>query len=178
MTLSEMFSCFKKSAKRLEVLQEYHMDGGEWDTYQKYLKGEPIHIFGELKEWNDMLLAWSNDGKIVERVRVIDSPLSDYLRYQIDLGYLPSALSGQTVNFISRERYNKIVKKYGLKNDIWIFDDEYAFELVYDEKGAFIESHEIDCSLSSQLYNDLALETVPLEHVVKQIRLHKIEIKI
>lgn len=169
MNLSEMFLKFKRSAKRLEILQEYHMDGDEWDTFQKYRNGYPTPIFNELDEWNNQIKEWSKQGKTVERIRVIDSPLTDYLKYQIDLGYLPSALCGQSVRFVSKKVFDA-VNKYNIKNDIWIFDDKHAFEMIYDKNGVFIESREVNSENPVLFYNELYDSSRTLEYVIKQIR--------
>lgn len=175
MKLADAFSSFKKSARRLELLQEYHIDGNEWETFRKFKAGEPTAIYEELAEWNSLLDSWTKRGISVDRIRVIDNPLSDYLKYQIDLGYVPSALCGQSVRFISRDRFNEISK--GLINtDFWLFDDEFVFELVYDEKGAFLESREVKEEFYKSLYQELFQCSISLEEVVKQIRRQRIDI--
>lgn len=175
MNLSEAFSKFKRSAKRLELFQEYHMAGQEWDSYQKYLRGEFVPIFDDLKEWNEQLLEYKKQGKMVERIRLIKVPVSSYLKFEIDIGYLPSSLYGQQVKFILEKDFDLLNVDH-LKNDFWIFDDEIVFEMLYDENGAFCDSKRIDGILEKKLYNSLCKKAKPLEAVAKQMRLQKMEI--
>ncbi len=175
MNLSDAFSMFKKSAKRLELFQEYHMEGQEWDSFHMYLSGKYVPIFDDLSEWNNQLLEYKSQGKTVERIRLIKSPVSSYLRFEIDLGYLPSSLCGQKVKFISEMDF-KLLNKDNLKNDFWIFDDEIVFEMLYDEKGAFYGSKQVEGRLEKELYSRLCEKAKPLEMVTRQMRLHPLEI--
>lgn len=171
MTLSELFSNFKTSAKRLELLQEYHV-GEEWENFEKYRKGFPVPLFDEQKQWNEQIREWKNQGKTVERIRLIDSPVSDYVKFEIEIGYLPSALCGQNVKFVSRKKFNQN-NPDKIKKDFWIFDDSIVFEMNYDEKGSFLGGQVVEGSPYIKLYNDLSSHTVSLENIIKQIRLQK-----
>lgn len=176
MDIGEAFAGFKKSAKRLEILQEYRIEGDEWDTFTKFQAGQPTPVYAELEEWMSMLDAWHKDGKEVERIRVIENPLTSYLKYEIDLGYIPSALHGQKVYFISKEKFERICQNK-IRSDFWIFDDEIVFELLYDERGSFLGNREISSNNYSTILNELKKNAIPLEQVVQQIREQKVAIK-
>lgn len=178
LTLDEAFSSFKKSAKRLELLQEYHIeDGGEWEFFQKFQNGENCPLFEELVEWNKMLSTWKSEGKTIERVRLIESPITDYLKYEIYTAYLPSEFAGQKVNFVSREEFDKL-NKNNLNKDFWIFDDKYVFEMIYDEKGAFLDAKLVEGSAQKKLYENLKKVSHSMQEVMKQIRMQEIKVKI
>lgn len=177
MDISEAFATFKRSARRLEILQEYRIEGDEWDTFAKFQAGQPTPIYAELAEWIEMLDGWYKDGKEVERIRIIENPLTSYLKYEIDLGYIPAAMHGQKVNFVSKSKYEQI-SKGKIHSDFWIFDDEIVFELLYDENGAFLQSKEVPGIGCKKLIDELRAFSVPLDLVVKQIREQKVELKL
>ena len=168
MTLGEAFSSFKKSAKRLEVLQEYHIEGGELEQYNNFCEGKKVEEFDDLKEWNKFIRQSTEQGKIIERIRVVKNPVSKYIKFEIELGYISSQKCGQVVDFISFEKFNKI-NKTNINNEFWIFDDEIIFEMIYNEKGEFLKSNQVFGKEYIELYNDLKRQSVPLETVVKEL---------
>lgn len=177
LNLGDLFSSFKKSAKRLELLQEYHIEGDEWDSFQKFVNGETSCSYPELVEWNEQLAEWTKQGKTIERVRLLDSPLSNYLKYEIFEGYVPSSQVGQKINFISRKQLEKVAGKKKLK-DFWIFDDKYVFEMDYDENHNYCGGRIVDGTAEKEIYQKLLEVSTPLETVLKQIRLQKTKIKL
>ena len=177
LSLGELISTFKKSAKRLEILQEFHIEGGEWENFQKFKRGEVAPAFPELVEWKEQLAEWTKQGKTVERVRVFENPLSDYLKYEILEAYAPCALSGQKVNFVSRKQLEKVVGKKQVK-DFWIFDDKYVYEMDYDENHNYCGGRIVDGTAEKEIYKKLLENSISLETVLKQIRLQKTKIKL
>lgn len=177
MDIGEAFATFKKSAKRLELLQEYRIEGDEWDTFTKFQEGQATPIYAELAEWMEMLDAWQKDGKEVERIRVVENPLTNYLKYEIELGYIPGALHGQKVNFVSKQKFEEI-SRGSIHTDFWIFDDEIVFELLYDSRGAFLCNREVPKGIYKQLLDELRKNSVPLDIVVKQMREQRVELKL
>ena len=177
MTLSEAFLNFKKSEKRLEVLQEYYIEGGELKQYNNYCECKRVEELDDLKEWNEFIRQSTEQGKIIERIRVLKNPVSSYLKYEIEHGFVPSQEYGQKVRFVSESIYKKL-NKSAIKNEFWIFDDEVIFEMVYSKKGDFIKSCQVFGQEYIELYNRLFQISVPLESVSKQIRLSKLTLKI
>lgn len=174
--LDYLVANFKKSAKRLEVLQEFHIEGDEWDYFQKFLNGEVFKPYPELNEWNKQIDEWTKQGKKIERVRVIANPLSNYLKYEIEEAYKLGTLMGQKVNFVSQSDFKKIVGKQKV-GDFWIFDDKYVFEMHYDENHDYIGGQLVDGQKEREIYNKLHEVSKPLEYVLKQIRTQKTKIK-
>ncbi len=168
MNLTEAFESFKKSAKRLEILQEFSIEGGEKEQYENYCNGEKVCEFAELKEWNNLIKMQTEKGKKIERIRVVKNPVSKYIKFEIELGYISSQKCGQEVDFISFEKFNKI-NKTNINNEFWIFDDEIIFEMIYNEKGEFLKSNQVFGKEYIELYNDLKRQSVPLETVVKEL---------
>ena len=79
--LNRLFLNFSYTAYRLEVRAAYGV--AEEDVpYQKYLAGEDPGTQW-LKPWLDLMAEQAQQGKRVRRVRVVDDPPSDYLRWEI-----------------------------------------------------------------------------------------------
>lgn len=175
LSLGDMFEKFQKSAKRLELLQEYNIEGQEKETFDNYIKGQVVTPYEELKEWNSLVKTWTSNGKTVERVRVIASPLSVYLKFEIELGYLPSFLFGQDVYFIDKIKYENLNHNKNNK-DFWIFDDEYVFIMEYDENGKFQNSYQVEGDDYIKLYNSLKSNAISLDEFLVKYRDCKINI--
>lgn len=177
LSLGDLFSSFKKSAKRLELLQEYHIEGDEWDSFQKFINGEAVSPYPELAEWNEQISEWRKQGKTIERIRLLENPLSEYLKYEIFEAYVPGTIVGQKINFVSPKQLEKVVGKKKLK-DFWIFDDKYVFEMDYDENHNYCGGRIVDGVEEKEIYQRLLEISQPLETVLKQIRLQGTEIKL
>lgn len=175
LSLNDMFDKFQKSAKRLELLQEYNIDGQEKETFMNFINGQVVKPYGQLIEWNSLVKAWTSSGKTVERVRVIASPLSIYLKFEIELGYLPSSLSGQNVYFIDKKNYENL-NLNKINKDFWIFDDKYVFIMEYDENGKFQNSYQIESDDYIKFYNSIKSNAVALDAFLIKYRDCKINI--
>ena len=176
-TLGGLFSTFKKSAKRLELLQEYHIEGDEWTSFQKFVNGETCLSYPELEEWKQQISDWTKQGRTIERVRLLTSPLSDYLKYEILEGYAPCDAFGQKIYFVSEKQLEEVVGKRKLK-DFWIFDDKYVFEMDYDKSNNYCGGRLVDGAEEKAIYQKLRKKSQPLEKVLRQIRLQKTDVKL
>ncbi len=177
MNLSDAFNNFKKSAKRLEVLQEFSIDNGEKEQFENFCEGKEFCEYDELIEWNKLIDENTKRGKIIERIRVVKNPISLYLKFEIENGYITSKKFGQKVNFVSYKNYKKL-NKNKINNEFWIIDDKLIFEMIYNEKGEFIASQQVFDKSYIEFYENLKKESIPLEEVVKQLRSGKTIIKI
>jgi hypothetical protein len=84
-------------------------------------------------------------GKSWERVHVVDHPLSEYLRYELE-GYVESQAAGEQIKIADRAADESLT---GLGDDFWLFDgdspDAYAVLMRYDEAGHFVGfEHTVD----------------------------------
>jgi len=133
--LGTMFSTFTKSAFRLETLPEYRVLE-EQAELERYLAGEPLPDVGELAPWLELLKSSTDAGKIVERVRVVPEPLTPYVRFEIEWGYLYNAEGGERIGVIPDLAFSALdVSTHG---DFWLFDDEVVFAMHYDEHGVWL----------------------------------------
>jgi hypothetical protein len=90
----------------------------------------------------------------MQRVRVVSHPLSDYERFELSL-YPHSVRAGEQIYVHERWSITEIAL---YEVDFWLFDNQTAFILYYDESGSFLEaSPEYNVKLYRRI-RDLALE--------------------
>jgi hypothetical protein len=168
----KMFSTFKESAYRVEALSQYRIEGGEWEEFQKYKEGY-IKDYSSLNEWVASLQRWKQEGKEMKRIRVIDSILSDYEKYEFETGYVLTGVSGENIRVVNREIYNQLATPE-IKGDYWLFDMKYLLEMKYDQEGRFLGGELVEdekiVEIHKKLFFELEKHTIPYIEVVKQIR--------
>ena len=125
---------FHRTAFRLEVRDAYAVpsDGGD---FARYLAGEPAPDTVRKSAWLDTLRAEREAGKVRQWVHVVHGPISDYLRYEMEWGYLPNLRAGAQVRILDLA---ELTRPDGLVNaDFWLLDDETAVLMHYDDEGRF-----------------------------------------
>ncbi|MCK5040104.1 MAG: hypothetical protein KAR87_03995 [Candidatus Aenigmarchaeota archaeon] len=141
--LTNLLESFNKEYFRLELLECYRVEE-EWDSFQKFLKGETILENKNIKRYFERVHRYSKEGKKTIRLHVVPTKLSDYLKFEITIGYIPLAKAGELVYLMSEKNYNEIVNQIEFKPiDYWLFDDKYIIEMLYDSEGRFLEEREV-----------------------------------
>ncbi len=130
---NELWSTFRRSAFRLETLPWYRMpdDAGE---LERYLSGATLPA-GYNTDWHADIQGWAADGKILQRVRVVRPPLTDYERFEFDWAYPGNLAAGEDTRMLDGAKADEL----GLPNwDFWFFDDHLVRKQVYTEDGTFV----------------------------------------
>ncbi|PZS40044.1 MAG: hypothetical protein DLM62_05000 [Pseudonocardiales bacterium] len=70
------------------------------------------------------------------RVHILDQPLTAYLRFEL-CGYLSNREAGEEIYVVDRDTHPDLGD---LHEDFWLYDDEIAVRVVYDEEGRFLRS--------------------------------------
>lgn len=125
---------FHRTAFRLEVRDAYAVatDGGD---FARYLAGEPAPDAARKNAWLDTLRAERQAGKVRQWVHVVHGPLTDYLRFEMEWGYLPNLQAGAEVRILDLAEQSR---PGGLvDHDFWLLDDEAALIMHYDSAGTF-----------------------------------------
>jgi hypothetical protein len=128
-------SRFTLRAFRLETLDAYDVgdDGGD---VARYLRGEPEPDPERKGAWLARLQAEKSAGKVRQRVHVLRGPLSDYLRYECEWGYLPNVAAGEDVRILDlAERPRPALLE--VDHDFWLLDDQVIVRMHYDQCHRF-----------------------------------------
>jgi hypothetical protein len=138
MTPQEFDACFdrfKRTAFRLETLPEY-IAPGELERIEAFMRGEarPERSVRTAPWLARIALSTVSEGKQWCRVRLLDDPLTEYERYQLQ-GYAESQAAGEEIRIIPRRDMY-----VPLTPDFWLLDDAAIVFLSYDANGRWLGS--------------------------------------
>jgi hypothetical protein len=117
---ADLFRQFSRSAWRWEA-QGIYRQPDEVEPWQRWRDGVPVATDRDwLAPWLDMVRTATKAGKRFERVRKITDPITEYLRWQMDV--TPANIdAGEDIRLMSEAEANRL----GLPaEDFWLFDDE------------------------------------------------------
>ncbi|MGK4582354.1 DUF6879 family protein [Kitasatospora sp. HPMI-4] len=128
---NRLFQTFESSAFKMETKDRYDVDG-ERDVFRSFLEG------GEMPEdWEDSpwVRSMTDTGKTLQRVHIICSPLSDYLRFELGWGYVGNSRAGEDIRII--DLAGREIS--GLPDhDFWLFDDSRVYRMHYGVDDEFL----------------------------------------
>ena len=137
--LDQLFKTFEHTAFRLEVRDRYDAPYSA-ESVKRFLAGNPEDPDNRtwFKSWTDMIREITDEGKLVERVRVVSVPLSDYSRYSLWSAQTNNA-AGEDIRFLARDHAE------GLPNyDYWLFDSRQLVWMHFDDEDRFVGAEIID----------------------------------
>lgn len=142
---ADAFSTFRRSAFRLEWLQNYQNEE-EQKLLQVFLKEGPSKSRpSEFNDWCAEIANGRANGKLFQRVRRVEFPLTEYTRFEISDGYRFSVEVGEDVRVLEGSHTNLNLPNHENEvKDFWIFDDNLCFELEYDHQGCFVAVHKVE----------------------------------
>lgn len=130
---SQLFESFQHSLFRFEQLPEYST-GVEDEPLQRWRAHEDPPADIADTPWQSELRQWRFEGKTMQRVRAMASPMTDYLRMGVEWWYPHNIEAGE-------ETFGLDVAKVEFelpKEDFWLFDDEIVAIMHYGPDGRFI----------------------------------------
>jgi hypothetical protein len=143
--LDDCFSTYRLSAIRLECLPEY-LGHGEAESFKAWRERRPrpersVRNNDYLREVAADVL----DGRARGRVRIVDEPLSEYVRWEL-LSYAENAVAGEEIHIAVRQGGSeKAQRDLAGAADFWLFDqgeeDERAVLVHYSGDGSFASAH-------------------------------------
>lgn len=126
---------YTRSAWRLETLDDYRV-GSDGSDVDRYLAGEPDPDPGRKNPWLAELRAERATGKRRGRVHMLTTPLSDYLRYECEWGYVPNSDAGEDIRILD---LTTTPRPAGIPDeDFWLLDDEHVLRMVYGPDHRFL----------------------------------------
>lgn len=131
-TWQDFYDAFtgRRRAFHLEMRDEYHVEQ-EAEPFAKWLAGEPDD-YAWRSEWLQFITDTMASGVMVQRVRVVSEPPTDYLRWAMscDPGNLKA---GEDVRYLPRQQLVGIALP---PEDFWLFDDELLVLSLFEPDGS------------------------------------------
>lgn len=120
---------FQHTAWRLETRRAYAADQRS-ESYQRFLRGEDRQADPD-NPWSVMVRQVTAQGRRIERVRLLDDPLTENQRYS--LGSVKENLAaGEDIRYLLRAQ----AQTHGLpEDDFWLFDSRLIARFCWDESG-------------------------------------------
>lgn len=127
----ELFRNVEHTAYRLEVRTSYGIPE-EDEPYRRFLEGADPGL-GWFEPWLELMREETGKGKRVERVRVIDEPPSDYLRFEL-WGTPYNLAAGEDIRYLARAQAAALqLPAY----DYWLFDSRTVARLQFGDHDRF-----------------------------------------
>lgn len=137
MDTNNPFETFEKSAFRLEGLPQYRVTE-EIDAFKHFEKhGKVPDNIGS--KWAKTVAKNISEGKIMERLRLLSDPLSNYENFEIHA--YSGIKAGENINIAKRDDYD-------YKYDFWFFDKKWITRMNYATDGSFIDFDSLKASMS------------------------------
>jgi hypothetical protein len=133
----QQFKSFDASAFRLEVLQEY-AEPSESEAFEVFKReGSTVRAF--IADWCELVREHITNGRNMSRVHLVDLPLSDYIRFEIEGAYRHTAQAGEQIFLVDRAKLDPGLLSLG-NEDFWLFDDSRVMIQDYDDTGRLMQS--------------------------------------
>lgn len=149
----QFFSSFTTSAFRLETLDSYDVDeDDEREAVKLFEMGEDLPDWYASRSWTGFVRDATAAGKSVERVHLLPNHLTNYLKFEIDWGYVTNERAGE-----------RIWLKHGSMpgvTDFWLFDNSRAIVMEYDRAGHFLGGTLTDEQDDVEMYTRLREEAL------------------
>lgn len=165
-----LFDCFEREAFRLELRDHYSVDT-EREEFARYLRGEPLSEH-QNRGWCEYVRSMVQQGKKVSRVHIMSMPLTPYLRFEIDWGYVFSSTAGEEIFLLPRPKLTDVsILRFG---DFWLFDKEQLVRMDYTGEGAFrhaeFDNDPDSLQRARSIRERLMVEAIPLRQYLAQQR--------
>jgi hypothetical protein len=129
---------FQRSAFRLEALPAYHVpQEAEWFAeWQR--SGRLPELTPDNDSWCKLVREAKSAGRLMQRVRVVSSPLTDYERFELAM-FRDSVAAGEDIRIAER----RVITEFDDLTDFWAFDGQVIL-LHYDPVGRFLGTDHIN----------------------------------
>ena len=126
-----LFRSFQRTAFRLETQGEYR-ELVEQEPLRRFRNGEPADD-SWLNPWTDNVRVATRHGRRFQRVRVLTDPLTDYLRFEMDLALRANIPAGEEIRSLTMAKAKDLGIPIGL--DLWMFDDDRVGVMHFGNQG-------------------------------------------
>ena len=138
-TFGRLFSGFKNTAFRLELLSEYNVES-ERPYFEAFLLNPdqaPPSDFNT--DWHDILKAAALRGAVIYRCRAMGE-ITPYMEFEKAWGYKISNSLGEQIRTLAITELREIAKDNAVAiiKDFWLFDNADCYFIEYDFFGTFL----------------------------------------
>lgn len=121
---------------RVETLSRYRSasDGTELD---RFLNGEAEPDRAGKAAWLDRIRADTASGRRWRRLRVVEPPLTDYVRYSCEWGYTDNSAAGEEVRVLDLSAAPSGADAVTGIGDFYVLDGGHVVVMRYDRSGGF-----------------------------------------
>jgi len=123
----------KQEVFRLEHLRLYKVEA-DLVEFERWRRGQSTAADDPSNDYWQQLQELHDRGVASRRVRVVDFPPTEYLRYEIDF-YRGSMSRGEDILFIERAPAIDCMQSTVVTQDFWLFDHTVALLWKYDKSG-------------------------------------------
>ncbi|MFG1793441.1 DUF6879 family protein [Nocardia sp. NPDC049149] len=127
--LDELFRSPWQRAFHLE-LQDTYTTSDEFEPLRQFLADEPEDTVWQ-QQWLDLIREITGSGKIVQRLRVVTEPHTDYTRWALSVSPRNIA-AGEEIRWLPRHTIDASLLT---ADDYWLFDDHLAAFSVFTPDG-------------------------------------------
>jgi hypothetical protein len=120
---------------RLETLPMYNAASDDQD-FHRYLRGEPQPTASVKPAFLNRLRADVTAGKQWRRVHSLRHPLTDYLRYECEWGYVYNVQAGEQVRILDLDAHH-LPEFEHLVSDFFVLDHKHVVRSFYDDHRRF-----------------------------------------
>jgi hypothetical protein len=149
------FRDFQRSAFRLETLPQYLVEP-ERESFARFKATGELPPKGHNEAWHATIRTNLAEGRVMQRVHVLTSPLSDYLRYEFAWGYAGNVAAGEDIRILDLAQ----APDPGLPDwDFWLFDETAVVRMNYEADGTQTDRELLAGADPAEFcrYRDLAL---------------------
>lgn len=129
-----LFDGATKSVFRLETLPVYNPES-DADVLKAYLDGAPSSLEGVTTSYMTRVSDQVSRGIRRFRVHVVQSPLADYLRCEMEWGYMRNSGAGEEIFILDTAERGR--PEGLIDEDFWFFDETDVVRMHYRDDGEF-----------------------------------------
>jgi hypothetical protein len=90
-------------------------------------------------DWCQMVKGHIEAGRTMRRIHVVDLPLSDYMKFEIECCYALTGPAGEDIRLVDRKRLSTEIQKV-TQEDFWMFDESTIMVNDYDKDGTLYQA--------------------------------------
>ncbi|HEV2637254.1 MAG TPA: hypothetical protein VGX23_19020 [Actinocrinis sp.] len=138
LSFEELLGGCVSSAEHLELRDLYIADS---PAYRAWCDGQKVDGAKEYEDWFDLVKETVARGVQVRRVRVINEPVSDYIKFEHSITTSLNIAAGERVRWLVRQAAEGLLLP---ANDLWILDGTRVRFGFFSADGDYLGSKIVD----------------------------------